>query len=263
MNNRIPIFVANWKMNKLLNDLPDYIQKLKLLLGDVPLVTGSQYEVMIAPSTVHLQALSLLLENETILKGAQNSGASKFGAHTGEISPAALKDLKVDWVILGHSERRHIYKEEDLLILSRMRAALEEGLSVILCVGEVLQDRKTGKTFKTIETQLSILKQNNFVPGYLKRVMIAYEPVWAIGTGENASPQQAEEVHQFIRNWIAEKLDPEEASQMRILYGGSVKPENANQIMSQKDVDGLLIGTASLDPVTFSGVIKNGLKNRS
>jgi triosephosphate isomerase (TIM) len=262
VSHRIPIFVANWKMNKLVRELPEYVTRLKGLLGEGPLTLGIDFEVVIAPSSAHLTALGKCLEGTGLRAGAQNSGAAKFGAYTGEVSPSVIKELGAEWVILGHSERRHVFKEEDLLILSRVRAALEEGLSVLLCVGEVLQDRKAGKTFKTIETQLSILKQA-LPQGSFQRMMIAYEPVWAIGTGENATPQQAEEVHAFIRNWFSEKCSADEAGRLKILYGGSVKPENSAQIMGQKDVDGLLVGGASLDPVTFASVIRNGLKSRT
>ena len=127
-------------------------------------------------------------------------------------------------------------------------------------VGEILQDRKAGKTFKTIETQLSIFKEGQLNPSSYDRIVIAYEPVWAIGTGETASPQQAQEVHAFLRDWIGENLSKEQAPKTRILYGGSVKPENAAQLMSQSDIDGFLVGTASLDPAVFANVIKNGLK---
>jgi len=261
LNNRAAVFVANWKMNKLLREMPEYVERLRSTLAEIPLELGSAYEVAIAPSGAHLLSLSRILEQAKMKLGAQNCGTAKFGAYTGEVSPAVLKEIGCEWVILGHSERRHVFKEDDLLILSRMRAALEEGLGVILCVGEILQDRKAGKTFKTIETQLSILKQVT-APLSLKRIVIAYEPVWAIGTGENASPQQAQEVHAFIRTWFLEKCSAEEAPRLRILYGGSVKPENASQLLSQKDVDGFLIGSASLDPATFAGVIRNGLKSR-
>ncbi len=248
-------------MNKFIAEVPEYITRLKALLAEVPLKAGKDYEVVLGASATHLFKMTPLMQGTGFELAAQNCGIAKFGAYTGEASPAVLKELECDWVIIGHSERRHIFKEEDGLILSRIRAGLEEGLNVLFCVGEILQDRKAGKTFKTIETQLSILKQS-LPPDYLRRMAIAYEPVWAIGTGENATPQQAQEVHAFIRGWVSEKCSSEEASKLRVLYGGSVKPENSSQIMSQKDVDGLLVGGASLDPAVFAGVIKNGLKAR-
>ena len=261
MSDRTPIFAANWKMNKFVAEGPDYVDRLKTLLADVPLEIGTAYEVILGVPATHLSMLGPAIHDGPFKFAAQNCGIAKFGAYTGETSPAVLKELGCEWVIIGHSERRHIFKEEDGLILSRIRAGLEEGLNVLFCVGEILQDRKAGKTFKTIETQLSILKQA-LPSGYLRRMAVAYEPGWAIGTGENATPQQAQEVHAFIRSWIGEKCSAEESSKLRILYGGSVKPENSSQIMCQKDVDGLLVGGASLDPAVFAGVIRNGLKIR-
>jgi triosephosphate isomerase len=262
VNGRTPIFAANWKMNKFVRETSEFVDKFKASLSDCPLKAGTDFEVILAPSPTHLAVLGSALEGTPYHLAGQNCGIAKFGAYTGESSPAVMKELGCDWVLAGHSERRHIFKEEDALILSRVRAGLEEGLNVMLCVGEILQDRRSGKTFKTVETQLSILKQN-LPAGALERMAIAYEPVWAIGTGENATPQQAQEVHAFIRNWLAEKWNFEESTKIRILYGGSVKPENSAQIMAQKDVDGLLVGGASLDPTVFAGVIKNGLKPRN
>lgn len=257
---RAPIFAANWKMNKYVRELSDFFEKFKSSLNDAPLKVGEAFEVIIAPSPTHLTECVKYIQQTQIRMGAQNCGLAKFGAYTGETSPAVLKEIGAEWVIVGHSERRHVFKEDDYLILSRVRAALQEGLKVIFCVGEILQDRKAGKTFNTIEKQLSILKEGQIQTQDLKNLVIAYEPVWAIGTGENATPQQAQEIHRFIRNWVQEKFSSEEAQKLRILYGGSVKVENATQIMSQPDVDGLLVGTASLDPTVFAGVVKNGLK---
>jgi triosephosphate isomerase (TIM) len=262
---RKPIFAANWKMNKTLGEIPEYVERLVSLLADFPSKAGESYEILIASQALHINALGTLLHSRgtPFRMAAQNCGPTRFGAYTGEISPAVLKELGVEWVIVGHSERRHIFKEEDLLVQSRLRSAMEEGLDVILCVGEVLQDRRAGKTFKVVDTQLSILK-GQFPQGFSKRLVIAYEPVWAIGTGENATPAQAQEVHAFIRNWIKEKGgSADEAQQLRILYGGSVKPENSFQICCQPDVDGFLIGSASLDSTTFANVIKNALKSRT
>lgn len=261
MNGRTPIFAANWKMNKLVRESAEFVEKFTSAMVDCPLKAGKDFEVLLAPSPTHLSTLAGLLKNTPFKLSAQNSGTTQFGAFTGETSPAVLKELGCDWVILGHSERRHVFKEDDALIMSRVHAALTEGLNVLLCVGEVLADRKAGNTFKTIETQLSKLKES-LPPGSISRLSLAYEPVWAIGTGEVATPEQAQEVHLFIRKWLAEKCNFEESTKIRILYGGSVKPDNSAQIMAQKDVDGLLVGGASLDPATFAGVIKSGLKSR-
>jgi len=247
-------------MNKLLREMRDFVDRFVSALSDSPSVA---HEIVLAPSATHLALLGSLLEGKTIRLGAQNCGMAKSGPYTGEISPAVLKELNVDSVIIGHSERRHVFLENDAVVLSRLKAGLEEGLKVVLCVGEVLQDRKVGKTFKVVETQLSILKQTALPSDAWKHLMIAYEPVWAIGTGENATPQQAQDVHSFIRGWVKEKFNTEVAGSLQILYGGSVKPDNSTQIMAQKDVDGLLVGTSSLDPAVFAGVIKNGLKPRN
>ncbi len=257
MTNRRPLFAANWKMNKLLKESESYVRQFQESLGK-----NGACDVVLAPPATHLTLLSGLIAATSFQLGAQNCGIMKFGAYTGEISPAVIKEAGAQWVILGHSERRHVFKEEDLMILSRAKAAIEEGLNVILCVGEILQDRKVGKTFKVVESQLGVLKHSQFPTQGLKTLVVAYEPVWAIGTGENATPQQAEEVHQFIRGWASEKFSSEWAAGLRILYGGSVKAENAAQLMAQPNVDGFLVGTASLDPVSFAGVIKNGLKSR-
>lgn len=247
-------------MNKFVRETGDFVNQLSDLLSEVPTV-GSDYEVVIAPPSTHLVALSETMKNRHIGIGAQNCGFARFGAYTGETSPAVIKEIGGQWVVLGHSERRHIFKEDDSLVLSRMKAALEENLFVILCVGENLRDRDAGKTFETIEIQLSIFKQNQLPPDQLRNVVVAYEPVWAIGTGKTATPEQAQEVHHFIRNWFKEEIDAEFAEQLRILYGGSVKPDNSLQLMSQQDVDGFLVGGASLDPAQFANVVKNGLKS--
>lgn len=250
-------------MNKSIREAQDFADLLSQNLGAGSLKLGEHYEVGIAPSATHLSSLSVGIARKSFRLGAQNCGTAQSGAYTGENSPSVLKELGCDWVIVGHSERRHIFKETDLMVLTRLNAGLEQGLDVMLCVGEVLQDRKAGKTFKVIETQLSVLLDPGASANFMKRLIVAYEPVWAIGTGENATPQQAQEVHEFIRGWFSEKVSKEEAQSLRILYGGSVKPENSAQLLAQKDVDGLLVGGASLDPQTFANVIKNGLKSRT
>lgn len=257
---RVPIFAANWKMNKKVADCADFAARLSSELQTAPGKVGQDFEVVLAPSATHLMTLHRALSGTGFKLGAQNGGSAKSGAFTGEVSPEVLKEVGVDVVILGHSERRHVFKEENALILARCKAALEEGLRVMLCVGEQLKERKEGKTFATIESQLAILKD---FPKQWERVSIAYEPVWAIGTGENATPAQAQEVHAHIRNWFAQTIDSAQAASMRVLYGGSVKAENSAAIMAKEDVDGLLVGGASLDPGIFAAVIRNGLKSRT
>lgn len=255
MSQRIPIIVANWKMNKLQSDLSIFVGPFSAAIQ--PLLAKHKCQVGLAPTALHLSQVVQLLKGTGILPVGQNSGVAASGAFTGEVSPTQLKDIGCSLVILGHSERRHIYLEDDELILKRLKAALKEGLSVIVCVGETLEERKSGNTFKTISRQLGILKEISKAD--FQRTVIAYEPVWAIGTGENATPDQAEEVHFQIRNWISKEIGVDVADAIRIQYGGSVKAENAKEIMSKPNVDGLLVGGASLDPVSFSKVIEQGI----
>ena len=257
---RVPVFAANWKMNKFVKDSAEYVEKLSGFLTGMPLAAGKGFEVVLAAPATHLTTLSKLVENTPIQLAAQNCGTAKFGAYTGETSRAVLREIGCDWVILGHSERRHVYGETEELVQSRLEAALAEELDVILCIGETQKQRKDGKTFDVVKQQLEILTH---VPNESwEHLLIAYEPVWAIGTGENATPAQAQEVQQFIRTEVA-KYSTKAAPQMRILYGGSVKPDNSGVLMEQKDVDGLLVGGASLEATMFASVIKNGLQSRA
>lgn len=256
---RRSVFAANWKMNKRVSEAAAFVNALEheLALDDR---IHRNSTVILAPSATHLETVSRLLGETNIELGAQNCGTTRFGAFTGENSPAALHELGCHWVILGHSERRHVFKEDDAQIVARAKAALQDKLKVIYCVGELLQDRKSGQTTQVIESQLSALKTGELPAGFLDHFVLAYEPVWAIGTGETATAAQAQEVHAFIRQWLTKNFDVQTSERCRVLYGGSVKPENAASIMAEKDVDGLLVGTASLDPLVFAGVIRNGLK---
>lgn len=257
---RLPLFAANWKMNKSIADVQPFIKGLLERLQTIPQKLGTQFEVVIAPSATHLSRIQEATKNTQIQIGAQNCGHAISGAFTGEISPLVLKELGCPWVILGHSERRHLYLEDDQRVLGRLQAALKEGLLPILCVGETLPERKAGKTMAVVERQLGVLEKAELGE---KSVVIAYEPVWAIGTGENATPEQAQEVHQFIRNWLKTHFSKDFSEKTRILYGGSVKPENSQSLMSQPNVDGFLVGGASLEAKSFFEVVENGLKSRS
>lgn len=257
---RQPFFAANWKMNKSVSESGAFIPSFISKLGNSAQGLGTQFSVIVAPPYTHLGLMADAASDTKVQISAQNCGVAKSGAFTGEISPSVLKELGCEWTIIGHSERRHVFKEDEVLLLVRARAALDEGLGVIFCVGETLQDRRAGKTMKVLEGQLKSLTQ--LPANSLNKMVIAYEPVWAIGTGENASPAQAQEVHAFIREWVDKKFSAEMASAMRVLYGGSVKPDNADSIMAQPDVDGLLVGGASLDPIAFSGVVLGGLKGK-
>lgn len=260
MAKRIPVFAANWKMNKAVADIAPYVKGLADQLSHAPAKLGEGFQVVIAPPATHLAALRQMTTTSPFEASSQNCGTAKSGAFTGEISPVVLKELGVKWSITGHSERRHVYKEDDALVYARTKCALDEGLSVIFCVGEKIEERRANQTFTVVERQLAWLKQ---VPqNQLPQVVIAYEPVWAIGTGENATPGQAEEVHRHIRMWVNKNLGPVTAESVRILYGGSVKAENSKDIMAEADIDGLLVGGASLDATSFASVIKNGLLSR-
>ncbi len=254
MKERTPIFAANWKMNKLASELSDFIFHLQ----KEDLSSLSKAEYVLAPQFVHIGSILELVKKTPIQVFAQNCGTDKSGAFTGEVSPLALRELGCQGVILGHSERRHVFGEGDALISKRIKAALGEGLSVLFCVGEKIEERKAGKTFQVLDTQLSVLKELSA----LGKLSIAYEPVWAIGTGENATPEQAQIAHGHIRNWIALSFSKQVSEFTRILYGGSVKPENANGIMSQDQIDGFLVGGASLDPDSFANIVRNSLLSK-
>ncbi len=257
MSHELPfIFAANWKMNHALKDIENFVPKFK---ENVSEKVWENSAVILAPQSIHLMALGKLIQNSRIQLSAQNCGPQVSGAFTGEVSAAQIKEAGASWVIIGHSERRHVFKETEELLASRLKIALQEGLNVIYCVGELLEERKKGTTFEVIEKQLSNLKAAIATLGEAvsSRIVIAYEPVWAIGTGENATPDQAEEAHAYIRGWW--KKNAHNAEALRILYGGSVKPENAKSLMAEMDVDGLLVGGSSLDPNAFAEIIKNGL----
>jgi triosephosphate isomerase (TIM) len=250
---RTPFFVGNWKMNKTGSEL------LAFLSSFVEKVKTEGVEVGLAPQSVYLGTAVEKLRATPIAVVAQNCGQAPNGAYTGENSPVALKDLGVKYVILGHSERRWIYHEDNNMVLARMVAAIAAGLNVILCVGERLVERKEGRTFLVLEEQLQII--DKAMASSLHRITIAYEPVWAIGTGETATPEQAQEAHAFIRQWFHDRFSESAAQGMRVLYGGSAKAENASDLMWQNDVDGLLVGGASLDPLGFAELVRNGVRS--
>lgn len=216
----------------------------------------SNKRVMIAPTAVNLSAAKQALEGSKIEVVAQNMHQATSGAFTGEISGAMLKGINVDTVILGHSERRAYFGETDAVLEEKVAAALQQDLEVIFCFGEELEDRKSEKHFEVVAHQIK-----NALFGLdaaaLKHIILAYEPVWAIGTGETASPEQAQEMHAFIRNLMAEKFGQASADGISILYGGSVKPNNAQEIFSKADVDGGLIGGASLKAEDFFAIVKS------
>jgi len=235
-----------------MNLTPVEASKLAGLIKEMRWEAGIQ--VMVAPSFVCLPSVAETLKGSDIMLAAQNMASVESGAHTGETSVLMLKALGVQYVILGHSERRHIYGETDLLINKKVKLAIKHGLGVILCVGETLEEREAGKVesvcFRQIEAGLSSIGGS-----MMPNVVIAYEPVWAIGTGKTATPGDAEAVHRACRGRLAELYSTSAANSVIIQYGGSVKPENAAELMAQRDVDGALVGGASLDADSFGRIL--------
>ena len=215
--------------------------------------------VIVPPFTAIAKVMEALGRAHNIKVGAQNMYWEKSGAFTGEISAALLRDLFVHYVVLGHSERRTLFGETDEMVNRKVRAAHEATLRPIVCIGETLEQRDKGNVEKILSIQLRG-SLAGLTPKELQETVIAYEPVWAIGTGRNATPQQAQEAHAFIRKTLREMADDTTAERVRIQYGGSVKPENARELMSQSDIDGALVGGASLDPRSFAQIVKAARK---
>jgi triosephosphate isomerase len=247
---RIPFVAGNWKMNTTASEVENLLGSLKILLTDVQNV-----DVAVCPPFPYLLLAAKTLEGSRIRLGAQNMHFEIKGAFTGEVSSNMIKDTGCHYVILGHSERRHVFGETDEMIRRKIQQALNVGIFPILCVGETLEQREEGKTEKIIEGQLKG-GLNGLSSQDLKQITIAYEPVWAIGTGKTATPDQAQEVHRFIRNWIGQNFNNEIANDIRLQYGGSVKPENAAALMNEPDIDGALVGGASLKDESFAAIIK-------
>ena len=221
----------------------------------LPQVKGVTSSVYLAPPFTSIQAATDAAKDSAIAIGAQNMSQYHKGAYTGEVSSMMLKEAGVSFVILGHSERRHIFKEDNEMIHCKLKWALEENIEPILCIGETQEERDQNRTKEVLETQLGeALKDFSYEE--VQKMILAYEPVWAIGTGKTASAEQAQEMHLFIRSRIAEKYNKEAADSISILYGGSVKPANAREIFDQPDVDGGLIGGASLKSRDFTDIVK-------
>ncbi|MBR2624091.1 MAG: triose-phosphate isomerase [Paludibacteraceae bacterium] len=244
------IVAGNWKMNKTLQEGVALAKELKdALNGAKP-----NCEVVIAPPFIHLASVADAVKGSVVKVAAQNCSDKESGAYTGEVSPAMVVSTGASYVILGHSERRSYYGETNAVVKAKVDAAIGNGLNPIVCVGEVLEERENGKFFDVVSAQVkeSLFHLDASVFG---KVVIAYEPVWAIGTGKTATAEQAQEMHAFIRNLIAEKYGSEVAENTSILYGGSCKPSNAKELFANKDVDGGLIGGASLKAADFMGII--------
>ena len=247
---RLPFIAGNWKMNKTVGEALDLVRKLKALISNIEGV-----EVAVAPPFTALYAVHKEIEGTSIQLSAQNLFYEEKGAYTGEISPMMLKEVGCHYVIIGHSERRQFFGEMDETVNRRIKAALGQGLKVVFCVGETLKEREEGRTFSVIERQVEggLRKLEKME---IKGIVIAYEPVWAIGTGKTATPDQAEEVHRFIRERLEKLYSREMAECIRIQYGGSVTPENIKGLMGQENIDGALVGGASLKAEIFSKIVR-------
>ena len=246
---RKKIIAGNWKMNNDINESQNLVSGIINGLG-----ADDKCDVIVCPPFTSLNEVNLLIKDTQLKLGAQNMFYEDSGAYTGEISASMLKSVGCEFVILGHSERRTIFDEKDEIINKKIKKAIESKLKVIFCIGETLSQREEGATYDVIRLQTikglqDISRQN------LRNIIIAYEPVWAIGTGKTATPEQAQEVHSFIRNLIKENYTDESAKEIIIQYGGSVKPDNAAALLSQPDIDGALIGGACLKADSFLSII--------
>ena len=247
------IIAGNWKMNKTVAEALALVQDLKIALANV-----TEVDIVVCPPFTALSEVGKALRGSPIQLGAQNMNEHNPGAYTGEVAAEMIKELSARYVILGHSERRQYQKESDELVLRKTRAAHVASLQPIVCVGETLSEREAGQMESVLETQvygsLSGLSKEQMV-----ETIIAYEPVWAIGTGKTATTEQAQEAHAFIRRLLVKLFDEATARRVRIQYGGSVRPANARELMSQPDVDGALVGGASLDAQSFAAIVKNSI----
>ena len=247
------IIAGNWKMNKTVAEALDLVRSLKIELANV-----KEVDIVVCPPFTALCEVSKAILDSNIRLGAQNMSEHNVGAYTGEIASVMLKEFSVRYVILGHSERRQYQKESDALVARKALAVHGAALKPIVCIGETLAEREAGQTQKVLETQV-----RGSLAGLSKELMaetvVAYEPVWAIGTGKTATTAQALEAHAFIRGVLGKMFDEAVARRVRIQYGGSVKPSNARELMSQADVDGALVGGASLEARSFADIIKNSV----
>ncbi|MDY7035500.1 MAG: triose-phosphate isomerase [Thermodesulfobacteriota bacterium] len=252
MSDRTPLIAGNWKMNLKLDESAALV---KAIGNNIRGLEG--VEVLVAPPFTSLQVVKQAIGDSGIFLGAQDMYWENAGAFTGEISGEMLLEAGCTHVILGHSERRSLFNESSTIIDLKVKASVSIGLIPIICIGETLEERETGRTFEIITKQLNgslkHFRDNKTMPS---STILAYEPVWAIGTGRTATPEQAQDVHSFIREWIKDNFDKDTANLIRILYGGSVKPENAGDLMSRPDIDGGLVGGASLKADSFIEIIR-------
>jgi triosephosphate isomerase (TIM) len=247
---RKPVIAGNWKMHRTRKETEELAASLRRELDGY-----EDVEMVVCPPFTSLDAAAQTLKGSSIRLGAQNVHWDDEGAYTGEVSTKMLEDCGCEFVILGHSERRQLFKETDEQVNLKLRRALESSLIPILCVGETLQERARERVEDVVLGQLE-QAVDKLTAESLSRIIVAYEPVWAIGTGETATPETAEEVHFMIREWLAEVFSQELSERLRILYGGSVKPGNISGLMAQPNIDGALVGGASLDADSFAGIVR-------
>ncbi len=249
MDNRIPLIAGNWKMYKTSSEAVETANRLVDLVTDT-----ADVDIMIAPVFTALDPVSNIVKGSRVSLGAQNLHWEKEGAYTGEISAAMLVSAGCRYVIIGHSERRQFFGETDETVNKKIRAAIDAKLIPVLCVGETEMERNTNQTFSVLDKQIK-KGLKGFLADDLGSLVIAYEPVWAIGTGKTATRDQAQEVHQYIRSLVGAGFSTALSDSVRILYGGSVKPDNIAQLMQMADIDGALVGGASLDAESFSRIV--------
>lgn len=247
---RKPIIAGNWKLNKTIAESRELSTQLAERLKDI-----DDREIIIAPVYTALATVADVIKSSPIQLAAQNCYPEKGGAFTGEVSPEFLQDAGCQYIIIGHSERRQLMNETDHFINQKLFRVLETGLKPILCIGETSQERENDRMLEVLTTQIKG-GLANLTTKQMTTVVIAYEPVWAIGTGKTASAEQAEDAHSFIRGLLQELFDSEVATQTRILYGGSVKPSNVDELMAQEDIDGALVGGASLKADDFIRIVQ-------
>ncbi len=254
-NYRKTILAGNWKMNQLASAVPAFVEELTASLA-----IGAGEEAVLCVPFPFIPAMAAALENSGVKYGAQDVSAQDSGAYTGEVSGAMLKDLGVSYTIIGHSERRAYHGESDALVNGKLKALLKNDITPILCVGESLEQRDAGQTLAVVASQVRE-GLRDITAGQMPGIVIAYEPIWAIGTGRTATAEQAEEVCAHIRAVLGESFGTDAAKRVSILYGGSMNGKNAAELLAQPDIDGGLIGGASLKPAEFAGMIRTGSEN--
>jgi triosephosphate isomerase (TIM) len=253
---RSPYVIGNWKMHKTAREAADFIETV------LPLVEGCQVNLFLAVPFTSILPASQAARNTRIVIGAQNMHDAREGAFTGEIASLMLKEAGAAFAILGHSERRTLFGESDEMIRRKVARALSDDLIPVLCIGETLEEREAGKMEKVLQSQIASALEG-IGKEEAAKILLAYEPVWAIGTGKSATPAIAEETHAKIRSELVHLFGKQTAAHIPILYGGSVKPENTKGLMAKRDIDGLLIGGASLDPLSFAAIVKHSTEKKA